>query len=80
MALFAANGTSLPVTIIDGLSVNISTAANGAPQPVTLSPTTKLEFTYQFSDVPTGSETSCPNASAVSVSLPGDRARHRTSC
>jgi hypothetical protein len=70
VSLFAANGTSLVVTVIDGLSVNISAAANGAPKPVTLSPTSKLEFTYQYSDVPTGSQTSCPQSSTASASLP----------
>jgi hypothetical protein len=71
MALFYAGGTTIPVTIVDGLSVDISAAANGSPQTVTLSPSQPVQFSYQYSDVPSGSETSCPSSSTVSVTPPG---------
>jgi hypothetical protein len=71
MALFYAAGTTIPVTIVNGLSVDISAAANGSPQTVTLSPSQQVQFTYQYSDVPSGSETTCPSSSTVSVMLPG---------
>jgi hypothetical protein len=71
MALFLAGGTTTPVTIVDGLSVDISPEANAAPASVTLTSSTHLEFTYQYSDVPSGTETSCPTSSTVSVTAPG---------
>jgi hypothetical protein len=73
IALYSSSGASLPVTVIDGLSVDISSDANGTPKSVTLSPTSKLEFTYQFSDVPTGTQTACPSSSMAAISLPGGR-------
>jgi hypothetical protein len=71
MALFGSGGTSIGVTMVDGLSVDISPQANAAPSSVTLTPSTHLEFTYQYSDVPSGSETSCPSSSTASVTPPG---------
>jgi hypothetical protein len=72
MALFGSGGTHMPVTIVDGLTVSISSAANGPPASVVLSPSAKVEFTYQFSDVPTGSQTACLNSNTASVTLPGN--------
>jgi hypothetical protein len=72
MVLFGTGGsTTVAVTMVDGLSVDISPQANAAPSSVTLTPSTHLEFTYQYSDVPSGSETSCPSSSTVSVTPPG---------
>ena len=71
MALFSAAGTTLSVTIIDGLTVDISTAANAPPALVTLTSSQSAAFTYQYSDVPTGSETSCPSSVTISVTPPG---------
>lgn len=71
MALFGSGGAGIAVTMVDGLSVDISTPANAAPSSVTLTPSTHLEFTYQYSDVPSGTETSCPSSSTVSVTAPG---------
>jgi hypothetical protein len=72
MAMFAGSGASLPVTMVNGLSVSISSAANGQPTSVTLGPTSKLAFTYQFSDVPSGSQTSCPSSATADVTLPSN--------
>ena len=71
MALFAAGGATIPVTMVDGLSVDISPQANAGPQSVTLSASSQLEFTYQYSDVPSGNETSCPSSTTVTVTAPG---------
>ncbi len=72
--LFSSNGSSIPVTIMDGLSVDVSSAANAPPAAVTLSPSSAVEFTYQISDVPTGNETTCPTSSTAVVTLPGGAA------
>jgi hypothetical protein len=71
LALFGSGGTALPVTIVDGLTVNISSAANGPPTQITVSPSQGADFTYQYSDVITGNETSCPSSVTVSVKPPG---------
>jgi hypothetical protein len=56
---------------MDGLTVDISAPANGAPAPVTWSPSSPVTFTYQYSDVTSGNETSCPTATLVTVTPPG---------
>jgi hypothetical protein len=71
MALLGAGGTTLPVTMVDGLSVDISAAANAAPALVTLAPSAQAQFTYQYSDVPSGSQGPCPTSSTVSATPPG---------
>src|SRR5581483_11759189 len=71
ISLYSSGGASIPVTMVDGLGVNLGGAANSPPSSVTLSPTSKLEFSYQFSDVPTGSETSCPSSATARVTPPG---------
>jgi hypothetical protein len=71
MALFYAAGTTIPVTIVDGLTVDISSEANGPPTSITVSPSQGADFTYQYSDVPSGNETSCPSSTRVSVTPPG---------
>src|SRR5581483_11139455 len=70
LSLYSSGGSSIPVTMVDGLSVNLGGPANAAPSSVTLSPSSKLEFSYQFSDVPTGSETSCPTSATARVTPP----------
>ncbi len=71
MAMFYPAGGALPVTMVNGLTVQISAAANAPPALVTLAPSAQAEFTYQYSDVPSGSETSCPSSTMVSVTTPG---------
>jgi hypothetical protein len=69
--LYSGSGAPLTVTMVDGLSVQVSAAANGAPAPVTLQPNQMAQFAYQGSDVPVGNETSCPASESASVTLPG---------
>ncbi len=74
MALFSGSGAPLTVTMVNGLSVDVSAAANAAPSTVTLAPSGTAQFAYQFSDVPVGSETSCPTSESASVTMPGSTA------
>lgn len=69
LALFNGSAT-VPSTVVDGLTVDISAPANGAPAPVTWSPSSSVEFTYQYSDVTTGGG-ACPTATSMTVTPPG---------
>ena len=71
LAMFGSGGAPLPTVVVDGLTVNISSAANGPPASITVSPDQGADFTYQYSDVPSGSETSCPSSVTVSFRPPG---------
>jgi hypothetical protein len=71
MALFSGSGAPLTVTIVNGLSVTVSSAANAPPSSVSVAPSSMAQFAYQFSDVPVGSETSCPTSESASVTMPG---------
>ena len=71
IALFSGSSAPLNVTMVNGLSVTLSPPANGAPSPVTVAPSSTAQFAYQYSDVPTGSETSCPTSETAGVTLPG---------
>jgi Protein of unknown function (DUF4232) len=70
LALTSGSGAPLTVTIVNGLTVNVSAPANAAPSPVVIGPASTAQFAYQYSDVPTGAETSCPSSEAASVTLP----------
>ncbi|HEY1828193.1 MAG TPA: DUF4232 domain-containing protein [Acidimicrobiales bacterium] len=71
MSLTSASGATIPVLIVDGLSVNVGGAGNQPAANVTLSPTQKVAFWYQYSDVVTGNETSCPTSAKATVTPPG---------
>lgn len=71
IALYSGTGTPLTVTLVDGLSVNVSPQANAAPSSFALAPSGAAHFAYQFSDVPVGNETSCPSSEQASVTMPG---------
>jgi hypothetical protein len=71
MALFSGSGAPLTVTMVNGLSVNVSPAANAPPASVAIAPSSTAQFAYQFSDVPVGSQTSCPSSEQASVTMPG---------
>jgi Protein of unknown function (DUF4232) len=71
MGLAGSTGTALTVTIVDGLSVQISAQANAAPATVTIAPGAKAQFAFQYSDVPSGNETSCPTSATAEVTVPG---------
>jgi hypothetical protein len=71
IGLFSGSGAPLAVTMVDGLSVSLSPPANAAPAPVALAPSAAAQFAYQISDVPVGSETSCPSSEVAAVTMPG---------
>jgi Protein of unknown function (DUF4232) len=71
MALFSGSGAPLTVTIVNGLTVTVSSGANAPPSSVSVAPNSSAQFAYQYSDVPVGSETSCPTSESASVTLPG---------
>ncbi len=67
------SGTLAPLTVtqVNGLTVHVSQAANAPPSSVTLAANGgTAQFAYQYSDVPSGSETTCPQSEAASVTLP----------
>jgi hypothetical protein len=71
VALFSGSGAPLTVTIVNGLSVSLSPPANAGPSAVSVAPSSTAQFSYQYSDVPVGSETSCPTSETASVTMPG---------
>jgi Protein of unknown function (DUF4232) len=71
MSLLGSSGSAIMTTIVDGLSVQVSAQANAAPTTVNIAPGAKAQFAYQYSDVPTGNETSCPMSASAEVTVPG---------
>jgi hypothetical protein len=66
-----ASGAAVAVSVVQGLTVNLSGPPTQPPSLVTLTSGETAEFTYQYSDVPTGEETTCPSSTTVSVKTPG---------
>ena len=54
MALFSGSGAPLTVTMVNGLTVAISSAANAPPSSFSVAPSSTAQFAYQYSDVPVG--------------------------
>ncbi len=71
VALLSGSGAPLTVTMVNGLSVDLSGPANAAPSLVSVAPSSTAQFAYQYSDVPVGSETSCPTSELATVTMPG---------
>jgi hypothetical protein len=71
IGLYSTGGAALPTTVVDGLSVNVGGSANAPPSTVMLAGGSLATFTYQYSDVPSGSETSCPTSATAVVRAPG---------
>jgi hypothetical protein len=78
VALLSGSGAPLTVTMVNGLSVSVSGPANAAPSPVSVAPSSTAQFAYQYSDVPVGSETSCPTSEEATVTMPGATAASST--
>jgi Protein of unknown function (DUF4232) len=68
---FTATGASVPTTMVHGLTINVSGPPSQPPSLVTLTSSQQAEFTFQYSDVVTGTETSCASSTTVSVTTPG---------
>jgi hypothetical protein len=71
LARFGAGGASVPITLVHGITVNLSGPATQPPTLVTLTSTQQAEFTFQYNDVTTGTETSCATSTTLSVTTPG---------
>jgi hypothetical protein len=71
MALYSGSSAPLTVTMVHGLTVNVSPQAGAPPSPVTIAPSSTAQFAYQFSDVPVGAETSCPTSEQATTTMPG---------
>ena len=52
----------MPITVVNGLTVNLSGPPTQPPSVVTLTSGQQAEFTFQYSDVVTGSETQCASS------------------
>ena len=68
---YSSGGATVPITMVNGLTVNLSGPPTQPPSVVTLRAGQQAEFTFQYSDVVTGSETSCASSTSVSVTPPG---------
>jgi len=71
VALYSGSSAPLTVTMVNGLSVDLSPPANATPSAVAIAPSSTAQFAYQYSDVPVGTETSCPTSETAAVTLPG---------
>jgi hypothetical protein len=71
LARFSSSGVTVPITVVDGLTVNLSGPPTQPPSPLTLSSGQQAEFTFEYSDVVTGSETSCASSTSLTVTPPG---------
>ena len=70
LALYSGSQAPLTVTMVNGLTVDVSAQANAGPTTVTIAAGGTAQFAYQYSDVPTGAQTSCPQSEAASATLP----------
>jgi hypothetical protein len=68
---YTSSGAVVPTTVVQGLPTHVAGPASQPPALVTLSATQQAAFTFQYSDVVTGSETSCALSSTLSVTTPG---------
>lgn len=71
VALYSGSGAPLTVTMVNGLSVSVTPQAGAPPSSVTIAPSSTAQFAYQFSDVPTGAQTSCPVSEQATTTMPG---------
>jgi hypothetical protein len=71
LARFGAGGAAVPITLVHGITVNLPGPATQPPTLVTLTATQQAEFTFQYNDVITGTETSCATSTTLSVTTPG---------
>ena len=65
--LVDASGTELPTHVVSGGSFQFTSFA---PAPVTLAAGATAYFNLAYSDVPTGTETTCPTAAKIEVTPP----------
>jgi hypothetical protein len=66
--LVSASGAQLPTRVVPGGSYSFT---NLIPEPVVLAAGETAYFNLAYSDVPTGTETSCPTAAQIQLTPPG---------
>lgn len=66
-----AQGQPLPTTVVRGQG---TASINDAPQHFTLQPGASATFVMEWSDVPHGNETSCPQSTSIEVTPPDETA------
>jgi hypothetical protein len=71
VGLMSGSGAPITVTMVNGLSVDVSPQASASPSAVAVAPSSTAQFAYQYSDVPVGNATSCPESEAATVTMPG---------
>ena len=71
VALYSGSGAPLTVTMVNGLTVNVTPQASAPPSSVTIAPSSTAQFAYQISDVPSGAQTSCPMSEQATTTMPG---------
>lgn len=73
IVLYDANGQALPTNVVDATSTSANFSAPAANKPaslLTLQPGDTTSMSFWYSDVPTGTETTCPSATSMKVGLP----------
>lgn len=71
VGLYSGSGAPLTVTMVNGVTVDITPQSGAPPSVVTLAPSGSAQYAYQYSDVPTGNETSCPVSEQATTTMPG---------
>jgi hypothetical protein len=75
MQLLNASGAPIATTVIRGGGPAFPTAAaNAGPAPVSLAPQQTATFSFSYSDVPVGNESSCPTSAESEITPPNDTA------
>jgi len=74
LQLLSASGSPLPTQTIRGQTQFPASAANAPPSLQRLTPQGAVTFQLQYSDVPTGTETTCPQATSINVYVPASSA------
>ena len=70
IALFSSAGTPMTVTMVNGLTVNVTPQSGAQPVAFPLAASASAQFAYQYSDVPVGNETGCPSSAKATVTMP----------
>ena len=71
LVLLSSNATALATSTVKGQATFSVAAANGAPRSQRLTPQGTASFMIQYSEIPTGTQTACPQAASVDVYVPG---------
>ncbi|MHB8219063.1 MAG: DUF4232 domain-containing protein [Acidimicrobiales bacterium] len=72
MQLLTSSGTALPTDVIRGGRHFPAAQANEPATTVTLAPGQAVAFDFIYSDVPVGTETSCPASTKAEITPPND--------